>query len=120
MIATLVKQHVALQNTDFDMNQMSNDEWKKILYYRTERFDIGEGQIMKFALELRLDNNCVDKGDVAVENGFGGTLAVDISGFAAMLPPGKIKPGAIDTESVVLWNPAGCLVNEDLWIPLTF
>lgn len=121
VIVSLVKQHPnAINDDNFNMGLMTDEQWKRILYYRTESIQVEENKRMKFALELRLDNNCVDSGSLALEKGFGGTLAVDVSGFqAAMLSPGKIGIGAIETESVVLWDPAASVIEEGPWVLLS-
>jgi len=117
VIASLVKQHpVVFRDDSFDMNQMTDAQWKKILYYRTNNVDIGNGNSVKLALELRLDNNCTDNGRIALDQGFGGTLSVDVSGLgAATLPPDKVGNGSIDTESIVLWDPATAVIEEGPW-----
>tara|TARA_B110001450_G_C17242516_1_gene328041 strand:+ start:214 stop:525 length:312 start_codon:yes stop_codon:yes gene_type:complete len=98
------------------MNEMTDTQWKKILYFRTNNVVIGNGNSVKLALELRLDNNCTDNGRIALDQGFGGTLSVDVSGYAgATLAPGKVGTGAIETESIVLWDPATAVIEEDPW-----
>jgi hypothetical protein len=117
VIASLVKQHPLTSKDDsFDMSQMTDDQWRKILYYRTEIVDAGNGNSIELALELRLDNNCTSNGLVALDQGFGGTLSVDVSGWAAVvLAPDKVGTICIETESVVLWNPAKAVIEEGPW-----
>lgn len=37
---------------------------------------------------------------------------------AATLPPGKVKIGAIQSESVVVWDVPGTLVAEKDWVKI--
>lgn len=124
VIASLVKSHHLVRNDDgFNMSTMTDKEWKGILYYRTETMigslPDGTTKPVRLSLGLRLDNNCTDNGRIALEMGFGGTLAVDVSGIAAAtLPPGQVGNAAIQTESVVLWDPAAFVVEEGPWTRL--
>lgn len=110
VVAALVQSHAyfASNQPDFDFEAEGDKTWKKMLYFRTQRMGGA-----KLALELRLDNNCVEDASVPLAAGFDATLAVDVSGFAgAMMPPGSATP---ETESVVVWDVPGALVQEWPW-----
>tara|TARA_B110000046_G_C12996360_1_gene400175 strand:- start:456 stop:1568 length:1113 start_codon:yes stop_codon:yes gene_type:complete len=84
---------------------------KRALYQR--RFPLGK---QGNNLEVRLDNNCAGKASIPLAAGFNATLCVDVSGIAAaVLPPGQVKKGAIQSESVVLWDVPGTLQEEWEW-----
>lgn len=115
VVVRLVNSSTAIPRGEkFDMAEMSDDKWKKILYYRTEEW----GTYGRVALELRLDNNCTTEGKFPLEAGFGGTLSVDLFRTAGLLAPGEAGNRGIGTESVVLWDPAGSVVEESDWFPL--
>jgi hypothetical protein len=109
VVAKLVNSHPSFANAAFDLMEEDDTTWKKSLYYQTENMG---GK--KFAMALRLDNNCVDgDSETPLQGGFQGTLAVDVSGLAgALLPPGGASP---ETKSVVVWNVPDCLLSEDSW-----
>ena len=103
-ISRMVKTHIGYaKNPSFDMNKMPDKQWGRILYAQSQ-------------VELRLDNNCVEFGEIALDRGFGGTLAVDVSGMAAAL---GVAPGLgrnkVASDSIVLWDPAAALVEEGDW-----
>jgi hypothetical protein len=110
VVAALVNSHPYFeqQELQFDLNDADDYEWKRMLYYKTQTLSG-----VKVALELRLDNNCVDNYAIPLDAGFNATLAVDVSGFAgAMGSPGSATP---ETESVVVWDVPGTLVREWPW-----
>ena len=112
IIAHAINKHPSFKESAevFDMGIQNEETWKRALFFRTEKLF---GQ--KFPRELRMDHNCAyECTKEALENGYGGTLAVDLEGLSSIVPPGSCRmTRAIQTESVVVWDVPGCLVNED-------
>ena len=108
IVARLVNSHPVLVNDSFDLQQQDDAVWKRMLYYRYEVVDR-----RKYAMPLRLDNNCVEDASIPLEAGYLGTLVVDVSGFGgATAPPGSVEP---ESQSVVIWDVPNALVEEDPW-----
>lgn len=128
--AIALNSHASIESTQegvsekgFDPDVDTDDKkavkrWRKALHQRRVPVVINEDDVRTRLLELRMDNNCFNKETlVAVEKQFGynGSLCVDVSGFEALQPPDLVGPNAVETESIVVWNVPGCLVEEWEW-----
>lgn len=124
ILTQMIQSHAAANGSspDAPMQGMDDEAWqeraKRSLYKRTK----GDGKLKcgrgasELGPELRLDNNQVNKANLALSAGYQGTLCADISGVGALSMPHHLKTHeSVDTLSIVLWDVPGTLISETDW-----
>lgn len=106
LILNMLASNVQFENMDEEVQRLINLDQRSL---RRRLWQLKDRPKAPF----RLDNNSVEPRGFskALSEGYGGALSIDVSGFGVLTGRGDIS-----SESVVIWDVPGCLVEEDPWI----